>query len=284
MFARMTWNEYYRYYLNQLQNVYAVEEASAITGLVFQNKTGVTKKDIITAPGKIITTEQKTILDKTLEQLLTHKPVQQITGETWFYNLPFIINEHVLIPRPETEELVKKILDENTGNISIIDIGSGSGCISIALKKNLPNASVTSVDVSKEALLTARQNAEANETEINFIALDFLNTNEWQHLSEYDIIVSNPPYIPLTEKEQMDKNVTEHEPHSALFVPDTNPLLFYKAIAEFARTHLKHQGKIYVETHADYAIQVAAVFQEHSNSTQVLKDISGKQRIVAAFY
>lgn len=280
----MTWNEYYRYYLNQLQNVYAVEEASAITGLVFQNKTGVTKKDIITAPGKIITTEQKTILDKTLEQLLTHKPVQQITGETWFYNLPFIINEHVLIPRPETEELVKKILDENTGNISIIDIGSGSGCISIALKKNLPNASVTSVDVSKEALLTARQNAEANETEINFIALDFLNTNEWQHLSEYDIIVSNPPYIPLTEKEQMDKNVTEHEPHSALFVPDTNPLLFYKAIAEFARTHLKHQGKIYVETHADYAIQVAAVFQEHSNSTQVLKDISGKQRIVAAFY
>ena len=280
----MTWNEYYRYYLNQLQNVYAVEEASAITGLVFQNKTGVTKKDIITAPGKIITTEQKTILDKTLEQLLTHKPVQQITGETWFYNLPFIINEHVLIPRPETEELVKKILDENTGNISIIDIGSGSGCISIALKKNLPNASVTSVDVSKEALLTARQNAEANETEINFIALDFLNTNEWQHLSEYDIIVSNPPYIPLTEKEQMDKNVTEHEPHSALFVPDTNPLLFYKAIAEFARTHLKHQGKIYVETHADYAIQVAAVFQVHSNSTQVLKDISGKQRIVAAFY
>ncbi len=280
----MTWNEYYRYYLNQLQNVYAVEEASAITGLVFQNKTGVTKKDIITAPGKIITTEQKTILDKTLEQLLTHKPVQQITGETWFYNLPFIINEHVLIPRPETEELVKKILDENTGNISIIDIGSGSGCISIALKKNLPNASVTSVDVSKEALLTARQNAEANETEINFIALDFLNTNEWQHLSEYDIIVSNPPYIPLTEKEQMDKNVTEHEPHSALFVPDTNPLLFYKAIAEFASTHLKHQGKIYLETHADYAIQVAAIFQEHSNSTQVLKDISGKQRIVAAFY
>lgn len=280
----MTWNEYYRQYINQLQDVYSVEEASAITGLVFENKTGIARKDIITSPGKIITAEQKTILDNALEQLLTHKPVQQITGETWFYNLRFIINEHVLIPRPETEELVKKILDANTGNISIIDIGSGSGCISIAVKKNLPNSSVTSIDISNQALLVAKQNANANETEINFIQLDFLNTDEWQRLSKYDIIVSNPPYIPLTEKEQMDKNVTEYEPHSALFVPDTNPLLFYKAIAEFARAHLKPQGKIYLETHADYAIQVAAIFQEYSSSTQVLKDISGKQRIVVALY
>ncbi len=136
--------------------------------------------------------------------------------------------------------------------VSILDIGSGSGCIPVSLKKNLPQSSITSIDVSDEALAIAKQNAVANKTTIDFLQLDFLNENEWQRLPVFDIIVSNPPYIPVSEKENLDRNVTAYEPGIALFVPDNNPLLFYEAIAAFAKTHLKKEGKIYVEIHEDF--------------------------------
>jgi release factor glutamine methyltransferase len=278
----MNWNEYYRYYLAQLQSIYPLQEAAAITGQLFESKTGVTKREIVIAPNKVVDEKHKQILDEALQQLLTHKPLQQITSEAWFYNLRFSINEHVLIPRPETEELVKWILDENEGSLSIIDIGSGSGCIPVALKKNLPNANVTSVDVSIEALLTAKQNAEANETEINFIQLDFLNKSGWIHLSKYDIIVSNPPYIPLSEKEKMDKNVTAYEPHTALFVPTEKPLLFYEQLALFAKEHLNTNGKLYVEIHEEYGKETAALFCTVFKIVEVRKDINGKERMIMA--
>lgn len=278
----MTWNEYYRHYIKELQHIYAAEEAAAVTRLIFENKAGLTRQDIAASPDKYLAQEQQTALDEALQELLTHKPIQQITKEAWFYDLRFIINEQVLIPRPETEELVKWILDENTGTVSILDIGSGSGCIPVAVKKHLPNAHITSVDISEDALQVAKQNAAANKTDINFIQTDFLDTESRQQLSVYDIIVSNPPYIPIAEKEKMDRNVTAYEPHTALFVPNQSPLLFYEHIAAFAKTHLHKYGKIYVEIHEDFGEETAAVFASLFVQVEIRKDINGKNRMIKA--
>lgn len=282
MFVLMTWNEYYRHYIKELQHIYAAEEAAAVTRLIFENKAGLTRQDIAASPDKYLAPEQQTALDEALQGLLTHKPVQQIIKEAWFYDLRFIINEQVLIPRPETEELVKWILDENTGTVSILDIGSGSGCIPVALKKHLPNAHITSVDISEAALQVAKQNAAANKTGINFIQTDFLDTESRQQLSVYDIIVSNPPYIPIAEKEKMDRNVTAYEPHTALFVPNHSPLLFYEHIAAFAKTHLHKYGKIYVEIHEDMGEETAAVFASLFVQVEIRRDIHGKNRMIKA--
>lgn len=278
----MTWNAYYRHYLQQLQSIYPLQEASAVTGLLFQNKTGISRKYIVTNPDTAITEEQKKILDEALIQLLTHKPLQQITGEAWFYHLRFAVNDKVLIPRPETEELVKWILDENAGGFSILDIGSGSGCIPVALKANWQQADITSIDVSNEALLMAKQNAVTNNADVHFVQLDFLNRASWQQLSTYDIIVSNPPYIPVAEKEKMDLNVTAYEPHTALFVPDHAPLLFYEYTAAFAKTHLKKNGKVYVEIHEDFGSATAEIFSEVFSQVEIKKDINGKDRMIQA--
>ena len=281
----MQWNEYYRQYVQQLQTIYIAEEASAITLLVFENKAAVNRTDIIKYPDKILPVQQKEVLDAALKELLQHKPVQQITGEAWFYNLKFKVTEHVLIPRPETEELVQWVIHEHatqTGPVLILDIGSGSGCIPVALKKNLPNATITSVDISNEALTFARENAAINNVAVDFLQLDFLNEKEWQRLPAFDIIVSNPPYIPLNEKEKLDKNVTAYEPHIALFVPNQQPLIFYEAITAFAKTHLKADGKVYVETHEGLAKETAEVFSTHFKNATIQKDINGKERMVKA--
>ncbi|HPH92920.1 MAG TPA: peptide chain release factor N(5)-glutamine methyltransferase [Ferruginibacter sp.] len=278
----MTWNEYYRYYLQKLQSIYSLNEAAAVTGLLFENKTGISRKNIVTNPGKALTGEQIKILDEALAQLLTHKPLQHITGEAWFYNIRFAVNENVLIPRPETEELVKWILDENDGDISLLDIGSGSGCIPVALKKNRGNANITSIDVSHEALLIAKQNAVSNEADVLFMQVDLLDRAAWQQLCNYDIIVSNPPYIPMNEKEKMDLNVTGYEPHTALFVPSHSPLLFYEHIAAFAQVHLNKEGKVYVEIHEDLGTETANIFSAVFNQVEIRKDINGKDRMIKA--
>ncbi len=282
MFVGMTWNEYYRYYLQKLQSIYSLNEAAAVTGLLFENKTGISRKNIVTNPGKALTGEQIKILDEALAQLLTYKPLQHITGEAWFYNIRFAVNENVLIPRPETEELVKWILDENDGDISLLDIGSGSGCIPVALKKNRGNANITSIDVSHEALLIAKQNAVSNEADVLFMQVDLLDRAAWQQLCNYDIIVSNPPYIPMNEKEKMDLNVTGYEPHTALFVPSHSPLLFYEHIAAFAQVHLNKEGKVYVEIHEDLGTETANIFSAVFNQVEIRKDINGKDRMIKA--
>src|SRR5690606_3584650 len=182
-----------------------------------------------------------------LIQLKEHKPLQYITGETEFYGMKFFVNENVLIPRPETEELIEWILkDVENKNLQILDVGTGSGCIPIVLKKHLLDAEILAIDISEKALETAILNAEFHKTEINFLQTDFLNMS-FENLPEFDIIVSNPPYIGETEKSEMDENVVKFEPHSALFVPDENALVFYIKIIELAKLKLKPKGKIYVE-------------------------------------
>lgn len=279
----MTISAYYRYYLQQLQTLYSLEEAGIIAGWVWEQRTGLKRMEILKNPGESLTTEQQAMLETALQQLLTQQPVQYVIGETWFYNLKFIVNEQVLIPRPETEELVQWITNdeqENNREISILDIGTGSGCIAIALKKQLPASSVTAVDISAGALTVATQNAAFNQTPVDFIQANILDPGQWEQFALYDIIVSNPPYIPAREKIGMDKTVTGFEPAAALFVPDESPLLFYETINAFAQTHLKRGGKIYLEVHQDHATETAAIFEATGRQVEIKKDINGNERMV----
>lgn len=224
--------------------------------------------------------ENKNVFLFKLIQLKEQKPLQYITGETEFYGMKFFVNESVLIPRPETEELIEWILkDVKNSNPQILDVGTGSGCIPIVLKKNLPQAEILAMDISEKALETALLNVKYHRTEINFLQTDFLNMS-FENLPEFDIIVSNPPYIGETEKLEMNENVVKFEPHSALFVPDENTLVFYKKIIELAKLKLKPKGKIYVEINQRLAHETFDLFQNEFPNTELRKDISGNYRMI----
>jgi release factor glutamine methyltransferase len=287
MFALMTAKEIYRNFLVELQKIYSLNEATIITDWVFESVAHIKKTDLIKTPTlELNEAVQKKIAAK-LPELLSHKPVQYILQKAWFYNLSFTVNEHVLIPRPETEELVETLLSDykkKITNPSILEVGTGSGCIAVALKKNMPAAQITAIDISKDALKVAEQNAIKNHTAIGFKEINFLNESLWKTLPMFDIIVSNPPYIPNNEKEKLDINVVKFEPHTALFVPDNSPLIFYEKIAAFAKEHLNYGGSVYVETHENYAKEVAAVFGKGYQTVLIKKDIFGKERMVVVYY
>jgi release factor glutamine methyltransferase len=282
----MTLKEVYRKILEQAQTIYSLSEATTMTDWIFENVASIQRADIIKTPNLELSQSILEELDNRLHQLLLHKPIQYILGEAWFYDMKLKVDENVLIPRPETEELVGMIITNNQQKTSlkILDIGTGSGCIPIALKKHLPNAIITSIDVSEGAILVAKENAGIQNTAIQFIHVDFLDETGWSSFPTFDVIVSNPPYIPLNEKEKMDKNVTAYEPGIALFVPDNDPVLFYKRIAAFGKTHLNPEGKIYVETHEDYTKETAAVFTTLQYEHVLIKeDMFGKERMVIAY-
>jgi release factor glutamine methyltransferase len=277
---------YWEFFL-QLQKIYGKDEAAVITNWVFEKIAAVKKSDILIKPLETLPEHTVALLQNGLQQLLQHKPVQYVLGEAWFYKLKMRVNEHVLIPRPETEELVNLIIKyankcQQNKSLSIIDIGTGSGCIAIALKKYLPNATVTAIDISGGALSIAKENAAKNNATINFVQMDFLESANWAMLPPFDIIVSNPPYIPWQEKETLAKNVTHFEPATALFVPDHAPLLFYKKIATFGKIEGNKNAKIFVETHEDYASNTAAHFAIYYSYVECIKDIFGKDRMVIA--
>jgi release factor glutamine methyltransferase len=282
----MNLKETYKNFLLQLQTVYGASEASVITNWVFEHDASVKRADIIRSPNGKLSEAAVLQLQNHLAELLQHKPVQYVLGEAWFYNMKLKVNEHVLIPRPETEELVELILSiakKQPPNIAILDIGTGSGCISIALKKHLHAAVITAIDVSGDALTVAKQNATNQNMHIEFKEVDFLDETKWGKLPVFDVLVSNPPYIPVNEKEKMRRNVTEYEPASALFVPDNTPLLFYEKIAAFGKEHLNYNGKIFVETHENFAEKTVAVFKAANYTyVDVKKDLYGKDRIVMA--
>ena len=278
----MTVNELYRSFLKELSDSHDVHEAATITSMIFEYVSGINKYALIKTPDAILPTEQINLIHESLAALKKNKPVQYITGEAWFYKIKFKVSPAVLIPRPETEELVAVVIDalKNKSGIQLIDIGTGSGCIAIAIKKNVPDVSVTAIDVSSEALIIAKQNALAEKTAIRFIQNDFLSKENQDDLGEYDIIVSNPPYIPQAEEKRMDKNVTEYEPHLALFVDDTRPLIFYERISDFSNKYLKNNGMIFLETHEKFAGKVAALFDSGAFRSEIKKDISGKKRMI----
>ncbi|HQW83236.1 MAG TPA: peptide chain release factor N(5)-glutamine methyltransferase [Ferruginibacter sp.] len=276
----------YRNFLVDLQKIYELGEATFITDWVFEKKASLKRTEILKNPGKIISADAEKLIKDSLLELLHHKPVQYVLGEAWFYNLKLKVNEHVLIPRPETEELVEQLIKDRKSKLTdpvILDIGTGSGCIPIIIKKKLPASLVTSIDISETALSLAKENAATYHTDITFKQLDFLDENNWLNLPVCHIIISNPPYIPLSQKETMNKNVTDFEPHLALFVPDTSPLLFYHKIAAFGKDKMHHDGKIYLETHEGLANDVADIFRRNNYySVIVKKDMYGKERMVIA--
>jgi release factor glutamine methyltransferase len=230
-----------------------------------------------------LTSSQIISVEQSIAQLLQHKPIQQIVGYTWFAGNKFFVDENVLIPRPETDELVEHILNEHQNQaISIIDIGTGSGCIAISLKHKLPQATVTAVDVSNKALAIAAKNASHIGSDVNFLHLDFLDESNWNQLPTFDIIVSNPPYIKELEKAQMHNNILLHEPHLALFVPNDNALIFYVKIALFAQTHLKINGCVWLEINEALGKETAAVFIDNGFNAQIILDMQGKERIIKA--
>jgi len=283
----MTAKLLYRQFLEQLQTLYGLSEATVITDWTFKKIAGINKMAFIKDASFELTATAEKQLQEALTALLLHKPVQYVLGEAWFGTLQLLVNEHVLIPRPETEELVHWIVTTEKEAIkdkaiSILDIGAGSGCIPIYLKKALPNASITSIDVSKNALDVAIKNAGTHQAIIHFKQLDFLEEKSWSELEQFDIIVSNPPYIPSLEKETMDANVTQYEPGIALFVPDKSPLIFYEKIALFAATHLIETGKVFVEIHEDFAAETTTIFEEYFKFVVIKKDLLGKDRMIAA--
>lgn len=231
---------------------------------------------------ELIPNDEKEILS-CLNQLRQNIPIQYITGEASFFGLSFFVNPDVLIPRQETEELVDLIIKsvDKSKEISILDIGTGSGCIAISLAKFLPKAKIFALDVSKKALQTAKKNAEKNQVSISFIEADILKINDLEQ--KFDIIVSNPPYVREMEKNEIRANVLEHEPHLALFVPDENPLIFYKKIADIGKNNLYKNGKIFFEINQYLEKEMEFLMKEKKyNQFSIKKDLSGNYRILTA--
>lgn len=277
-------------YQKQLQTIYDANESRSITEWVMQYVFKFSKAQLHAHYKDEVSDDHYKLLNTYLQRLLNFEPLQYIIGETEFYGLPFKVNKHVLIPRPETEELVDLILndlksnDDATSKISILDIGTGSGCIAISLKKNLKSSNVFALDVSKDALQVANQNSKLNDVEIQFIE-DSILSPKTDLLNELalDIIVSNPPYIRKMEAALMHNNVLQHEPHLALFVDDEDALLFYRHIAFYAMQHLKPQGKLYFEINEAKGEEVKRMLLENGfKKVEVIKDFSSKDRMVKA--
>lgn len=279
----MTIQEATYFLLNKLRSIYPEGEASQVTDWVLEHLTGSKKAERMLYKSSDITHKEEEQLKQYAERLLQHEPVQYVLNEAWFGGQKFYVDKNVLIPRPETEELVEWVISNSKSLVDepkILDIGSGSGCIPISLKKKIQRAEVWSCDISQEALAVAKKNALTLGTDINFIQLDFLDSNNWKQLPSFDIIVSNPPYVPLKDKEQMQLNVLHYEPATALFVPDNDPLIFYKAIAEFGKLHLSKSGSIYTEIHESLGEKTLAVFTLAGYTTELKKDMQQKDRMI----
>lgn len=258
--------------------------------IVLSDVTGISPAKIKAFPETELLATDSERVENILNRLKTGEPVQYILGHTEFYGLPFKVNPSVLIPRPETEELVEWAIS-SVGSLqlaagSILDIGTGSGCIAISLKKNLKDAQMSAIDISPEALKTAKENAELNKVDVNFVRDDILNPTHHSLLTtHYSLIISNPPYVTLDDKKQMHTNVTDFEPHTALFVPKDDPLIFYRAIANFASTHLEKGGLLFFEINESYGEQTVELLSDKQfKNIELRKDMSGKLRMIKAIH
>ena len=270
---------------SQLKVIYDEGESAAIMDLLMENITGIEKNDLFRNKLKRLNEEEISKLNSHLERLEQHEPLQYVLNESWFCGLKFYVDKNVLIPRPETEELVEWVIANckfPIDRLNILDIGSGSGCIPITLKRRIRKASVESCDISSEAIKVAKQNAALLGADVKFTELNFLERSNWKNFAKYDIIISNPPYIPISEKQNMPSHVVDHEPAEALFVPEDDALVFYKAIAAFAHEHLNENGNIYLELHENLGKQVQDLFNAAGYQTELKKDMSGKERMLRA--
>ena len=273
----MSIKEAYNYSIYRLLEEYDRREADNIARILFEDLYDIRnfkRQEVF---------DQKTSLEANLDRLIKLEPIQYVTGKTIFYGLPFRINRHVLIPRPETEELVHWILEDykkDHKQLDVLDIGTGSGCICATLKKKKPSFRVFGIEESLDALNCSRINARKLGVNIEFFRVNILKRQLWGVFSGFDIIVSNPPYISEAEKELLSQNVIDYEPAMALFVNDDDPLIFYRTIAEFAENYLNHKGFIYLEMNEYYANDIVDLFEKKFDNAEVKTDMQGKKRMI----
>ncbi|NEW84212.1 MAG: peptide chain release factor N(5)-glutamine methyltransferase [Mariniphaga sp.] len=269
---------------DHLSSKYPRQEIESISKLIFEKVLGLSRLQVYLNQHETISPANLAQITEIVNRLIQFEPIQYILGETEFYGLPLKVSAAVLIPRPETEELVDWIINNNPPlSPTILDVGTGSGCIPIALSKKLPGASVDGWDISSEALMIARENAEINQVKVDFIYADVLSQSYPVQPQKYDIIVSNPPYVTLSERLSMLKNVLDYEPPIALFVPDNDPLIFYRAIADIAINQLKPGGKLYFEINEQFGNETADLLSLKGFKNIILrKDINGKERMLKA--
>lgn len=288
----MTIRQLEKSFIAELIPLYGFDEARNIAWLAISYICGLNRIQYLGAKEFELSLQDEACLLRYLEQLKAGTPLQYVLGETEFYGLPFKVTSSVLIPRPETEELVDWIIKEvkkgsessGSKSFNILDIGTGSGCIPIALKKHLSEARVFGLDISPEAVEVAISNSKLNETDVRFWKDDILNPAHQELLkTTYNIIVSNPPYVTMAEKDQMHKNVLEHEPHTALFVSDDDPLQFYRAIALFAKSHLQNEGLLFLEINENLGEETVSLLVDNGFTNIALRlDLRGKPRMIKA--
>lgn len=275
------------------RHIYEKDEANNVAELLIENITKWPRSERILKRNESLSIPQEELLDSSILRLLQQEPIQYIINESWFAGMRFYVDKNVLIPRPETEELVAWVVDEvksqihaegiPSGRAKILDVGTGSGCIAISLKSKLKEIEMWACDVSEEALSVARLNADTLNTAIDFVPVNFLDANQRKQLPAVDVIISNPPYVPKNDAREMKKNVVEYEPSSALFVGDDDPMIFYKAIADFGREKLSKGGSIYAEIHENFGEQVKdLLLSKGYDAVQLKKDMQGKDRMIKA--
>ena len=276
--------EYRTHFIQELSGIYDLAEVESFFYLIIENKHKLRRVDLALQPDLAFSELDIKNWNLILEQLKKEIPIQYLLGSTSFYGLNFEVNSDVLIPRPETEELVDWIIKDcfilhNDVTLKIVDIGTGSGCIAISLAKNLPNAQVFAIDISEKALATAKKNAELNDVNVTFIQKNILETTSLD--CQFDIIVSNPPYVRNLEKVEINKNVLENEPHLALFVDDNDALVFYRKIAELAQKSLSKNGQLYFEINQYLGKETVALLEKLGfKNLELRKDIYGNDRMI----
>lgn len=286
----MILKQYKQHFFKELESVFDEMEIESFFFLISEHLHEIKRINLALNPNYEILDEDVEKWNFILSELKKEKPIQYILGKTAFYGLDFFVNENTLIPRPETEELVEWILEENKeyeAKRSVLDIGTGTGCIPISIKKNRPNSTVFAIDISKGALEIARNNAKQNETDVLFIEQDILETKSLNEIKELDlkldIIVSNPPYVRNLEKQEIKKNVLDYEPHLALFVEDTDALLFYRKIAQLAKEKLSENGQLFFEINQYLGKETIELLQALGfQNIDLKKDIYGNDRMIMA--
>lgn len=267
----------------ELESLYEKDEIRSMIYSIIEHFTGYDLMKILTYKDELKVSESELLkINFAIKDLKKEKPLQQILGYCEFLDVRIEVNQHVLIPRVETEEIVQRVIKENKGrkNLKIADVCCGSGCIAIALKKAFPDANIYAYDISEEALKKSKENAEKNKEKINFFKENILKSKEKNQ--EFNIIVSNPPYVRESEKSLMKNNVLLYEPHLALFVSDEDPLIFYKKILDFSNRNLAKNGKIYMEINENLGKETELLFKNFNYQTSIIKDIRGKDRLLFA--
>ncbi len=274
------------FFSQELQELYDEREIKSFIKIVMETYTGLNPAQLLISGNNNLNESVLLKIKFAINDLKKYKPLQYILGNTWFYDLEYKVTPDVLIPRPETEELVKWVIDDYKNHLqtfTLLDIGTGSGCIPVTLKKHLPQCITNAIDISDKALDVAISNAKDNDVEVNFMLLDILDREKWKDLPQMDVIVSNPPYVRDLEKEEMNPNVMDYEPHLALFVSNEDPLVFYNAIADFALFNLKNKGCLYFEINESLALQTKTLLEVKGFiNCEIRKDMQGKDRMIKA--